>query len=80
MSERRIVGKSSEPMAMDTCKDLRLRAAAIPPLAEAEGFPDRDLMGNSYACSAKQHDIWKIRVAYNSIRLLLMPGLEESHI
>jgi hypothetical protein len=32
MSERSIVGKSSEPMAMDTCKHLRPRPAIIPPL------------------------------------------------
>lgn len=41
MSEKDIVGPFNEPMGMDTCKDLRLRAVVIPPLAEAEGFPDR---------------------------------------
>ncbi len=30
---------------MDTYKGLRLRAAVIPPLAKAEGSPDRDFMG-----------------------------------
>jgi hypothetical protein len=44
MLERTIVEQSSEPMAMDTCKGLRLRAAVIPPLAKAEGSPDRDFM------------------------------------
>ncbi len=35
MLERTIVEKFSEPMAMDTYKGLRLRAAVIPPLAKA---------------------------------------------
>ncbi|HEY6409181.1 MAG TPA: RNA-guided endonuclease IscB, partial [Ktedonobacteraceae bacterium] len=37
-----IVERFGEPMAMDTRKGLRLRAAVIPPLAKAEGSPDRD--------------------------------------
>jgi hypothetical protein len=44
MWEKNIVESFSEPMAMDTGKDLRLRAAVIPPLAQAEGSPDRIFM------------------------------------
>ena len=49
MSEKTIVGKSSEPTATDTSKDLRLRAAVIPPLAKAEGSPDRVYMDTFFA-------------------------------
>ena len=45
MWEKTIVERFNEPMAMDTSKGLRLRAAVIPPLAKAEGSPDRDFMG-----------------------------------
>ncbi len=51
MSERTIVGRFNEPMAMDISKDLHLRAAVIPPLAEAEGSPDRVFM-ETYASQA----------------------------
>ena len=44
MLARTIVEKFSEPMAMDTYTGLRLRAAVIPPLAKAEGSPDRAFM------------------------------------
>ena len=44
MLERTIVEKFSEPMAMDTYTGLRLRAVVNPPLAKAEGSPDRDFM------------------------------------
>jgi hypothetical protein len=53
MLEKTIVGKSSEPTGMDICKDLRLRAAVIPPLAKAERSPDRDCMGSCmFVCVA----------------------------
>ena len=56
MLERTIVEKFSEPMAMDTYKGLRLRAAVIPPLAKAEGSPDRDFMEGNIIMSKSPKD------------------------
>jgi len=48
MSEKPIVEPFNELMAMGTDnKELRLRAAVIPPLAEAEGSPDRIFMAEN---------------------------------
>jgi hypothetical protein len=41
-------------MAIDIYKGLRLRTAVIPPLAKAEGSPDRDFME---FCGLRDNDI-----------------------
>jgi hypothetical protein len=50
---KNIVESFSEPMAMDTGEDLRLRAAVIPPLAQAEGSPDRIFMGGLFLITSR---------------------------
>src|SRR5258707_14336528 len=40
-----IVGRFSEPMAMDISRDLRLRAVVIPPRPKGTGSPDHVFMG-----------------------------------
>ena len=46
MLGKTIVRRFSEPMAMDTPMGLHRRPVIIPPLAQAEGFPDHISMDN----------------------------------